>query len=353
VDPFVNGKNCMISIKKHIDKSVNDHELLAELEASYCNALESIEESFLPVTADLATENRREVRRLRKQLEETVGAKLVVEVRGRLRDLLRSYSQQGSEILEQRNAEVKRILRVFAEAVSTLTDRSAANDGRLHGFTRNLESIIEINDLPEIRKRLVHEVSELKQAVANMSQSNWQSIACLQSQLESFQEKLAQTERIAETDVLTQVKNRRAGERLVGALIRDSKAFSILLLDLNHFKAVNDRWGHQAGDSMLVQFAGELKAAVRESDMVCRWGGDEFLVLLPGCSIAQAAERGKRLVPAGGTEYRLRVPDGQIGVRLSASVGCAEHRTGETVEQLFRRADESLYQAKGRDLAVS
>jgi diguanylate cyclase (GGDEF)-like protein len=343
----------MISIRRHIDRSAEDHELLTELQASYCNALENIEESFLPVTADLATENRREVRRLRARLEEAVGAALVVEVRRRLRDLLRSYSQQGSEILEQRNVEVKRILQVFAEAVSTLTDRSAANDGRLHHFTRSLESIMEINDLPEIRKRLIHEVGELKQAVASMSQSNRQSIAGLQSQLESFQQKLAQTEMLAETDVLTLAKNRRAGERLVGALIRDGKAFSILLLDLNHFKAVNDRWGHQAGDSTLVQFASQLRTAVRESDMVCRWGGDEFLILLPGCSIAQAAERGKRLVPPGGSEYRLKVAGAQIGVRISASVGCAEHITGETMEQLFRRADESLYQAKGRELAVS
>jgi len=130
---------------------------------------------------------------------------------------------------------------------------------------------------------------------------------------------------------------------------RSGKSFSVALIDLDHFKAVNDNHGHAVGDEVLMGFAQAAKAHLRDSDVLCRWGGEEFLVLLvgadPGANGVQAMVRmraalsGMRLCP--------EMPD----LRVTFSAGVAEHLAGEPIDRTLQRADEALYAAKaaGRD----
>ena len=85
---------------------------------------------------------------------------------------------------------------------------------------------------------------------------------------------------LAATDPLTQLWNRREGERLVGVRIGGQSPFSLLVIDLNRFKLINDEYGHQCGDRVLEFVAARLSESIRPTDTVCRWGGDEFVVLL-------------------------------------------------------------------------
>lgn len=156
-------------------------------------------------------------------------------------------------------------------------------------------------------------------------------------------------EALALTDALTGLPNRRHALQVLDTLWRGGSATAILLLDLDKFKAVNDTYGHAAGDAVLRATARSILAAVRTDDLVSRLGGDEFLVILPqtaldGAALVAAAVRTS--VAAGGVD----VAGARIGCR--ASIGVAE-RAGpdDTPGELLRRADAALYRAKaeGRD----
>lgn len=167
---------------------------------------------------------------------------------------------------------------------------------------------------------------------------------------------VAELEHLSSHDSLTQLLNRRAFEqRLTGEIaagIRAGAPLGLLLIDIDHFKRVNDRLGHQAGDAVLREVADRLAAAVRRSDVLARVGGEEFGVLLPDTDapgIRQAAER-LRLAVCG---RPLDRPEGPLEVTVS--VGASMRLSGESdAEAMLRRADQALYRAKaeGRDRTV-
>ncbi|ABM01740.1 GGDEF domain-containing protein [Shewanella amazonensis] len=152
---------------------------------------------------------------------------------------------------------------------------------------------------------------------------------------------------LADRDMLTGLWNRRSAElRLRELNLRWQKGrepFAIVLLDLDHFKKINDKLGHQAGDAALRQAALILSHSLRETDMLCRFGGEEFLVILSGVGIKQAhlvAEKLRESLAA----TALRWDDDEVV--LSASFGCAAMVDGMSVSQLISAADHAMYQAK-------
>jgi len=151
---------------------------------------------------------------------------------------------------------------------------------------------------------------------------------------------------LARTDPLTDLSNRRAWQdELARELARAERAgerLSIGMIDLDELKAFNDRYGHSAGDRLLLTAAARWRRRLRLTDLIARIGGDEFAVTLPGCGLSEAT--------ALGDELRRALPDG-----LTCSIGVAEWSAGETAEALFDRADRALYVAKGegRDRTVA
>lgn len=149
----------------------------------------------------------------------------------------------------------------------------------------------------------------------------------------------------AATDPLTGLPNRRAWDRLLRNGLLESrqveKPFSIAILDLDHFKQYNDTHGHQAGDRLLREAAAAWKNTLRKGDIIFRWGGEEFTVILPHCGRNQAVEVAERL--------RAATPGSQ-----TTSAGVSTWNGRESAESLFARTDAALYQAKesGRDQTV-
>jgi diguanylate cyclase (GGDEF)-like protein len=153
----------------------------------------------------------------------------------------------------------------------------------------------------------------------------------------------------AVTDDLTQLANRRRFEEAldheVSRLLRFGGSLSLLVADLDDFKAVNDRHGHQHGDEVLRVFAKVIRDAVRAIDLPARPGGEEFAVILPGTDLEEATVVAERL-RAGLRESPVPVPGGQISV--TASFGVASYGGGMTATDLFGIADAALYEAKGK-----
>jgi diguanylate cyclase (GGDEF)-like protein len=117
------------------------------------------------------------------------------------------------------------------------------------------------------------------------------------------------------------------------------------MLDLNGFKQVNDTYGHLAGDNLLKQFATELRSASRSTDVVGRWGGDEFIVVLDG-GLAEARPHIERLQKWVFGEYTIQVGPGAPKVSMDAAIGLVEWQPGETLKEVLGRADAAMYQEK-------
>jgi len=164
-------------------------------------------------------------------------------------------------------------------------------------------------------------------------------------------------EHLSHHDGLTGLLNRRAIEahldREVQRMQRFDEPFSVLLLDIDHFKRINDRLGHAAGDAVLASVAQTLQAQAREVDRVARYGGEEFCVVLPHTlheGALQAAERLRQAV----SEVRIPWGDDTVSVTISTGLVCVD-APAENLSMLLRRADEALYEAKaaGRNQVVS
>ena len=184
--------------------------------------------------------------------------------------------------------------------------------------------------------------------VASLDDELAQVIALLGAEASNAIERtelLERLERAARTDDLTGLLNRRAWDeqltREVARARRSGNPLCVAMLDIDHFKAYNDRYGHQAGDRLLKKTAADWGLRVRDTDLLARYGGDEFALALPDCGIEEALELIERL--------RFETPEDE-----SSSAGLACWNGSETELDLMTRADRALYQAKraGRDRIV-
>lgn len=153
--------------------------------------------------------------------------------------------------------------------------------------------------------------------------------------------------RMAVIDELTGISNRRYCfselQRLVEMTRRHDTPLSLLMIDLDHFKQVNDTHGHQAGDAVLRHAAATMRATLRATDTLCRYGGEEFVALLPEIGQAAALQTAERLRAA---LTAAPCPTAAAAIPVTVSVGVATWRAGDTDDTLLSRADGALYRAK-------
>jgi diguanylate cyclase (GGDEF)-like protein len=182
----------------------------------------------------------------------------------------------------------------------------------------------------------------------------------LRHQLRTALTKIKTLEEQVVIDSLTKVRNRKgfdsAFERLVNQLpaVRDSRkttleSLGLLIVDADFFKLVNDRYGHDVGDEVLVAIAQVLKSSVRSNDVVCRWGGDELVIFMPGINESGLEKVGEKIRSAVTVLNFPEIPNLQVSVSIGGSVQLHQSDT-----LLFDRADKALYVAKrsGRDRVI-
>ncbi len=167
---------------------------------------------------------------------------------------------------------------------------------------------------------------------------------------QALQQAVDEISHLATTDRLTGLPNRMKIDDYLDQAIRRAgqglEALSLIMMDLDHFKRINDTYGHLHGDRILAELSELLSATVRDTDLLGRWGGEEFLVICPGMSLDSALERAEQMRQAVRSHAFS-----SLGKPQTASFGVACYRFGESRENLIARADVALYRAKlaGRD----
>ncbi|MCA0319141.1 MAG: PleD family two-component system response regulator [Proteobacteria bacterium] len=175
---------------------------------------------------------------------------------------------------------------------------------------------------------------------------------------ERLRDNVQQSMEMAITDGLTGLHNRRYMESHLGTLVEQAsmrgKPLSVLILDIDYFKAVNDTWGHDAGDEVLREFAQRLRKSVRGIDLACRLGGEEFVVVMPDTDAGVASIVAERIrARVAGEAFAIH--KGARAIDVTVSIGMAQRQAGDTeADELVKRADQALYRAKrdGRNRVV-
>lgn len=335
----------MISLKK----SMNELDALDCLSRTtlqcYLAAIKSVEEHAVEVEAGLVADYRDRLRQIRNELSAEPNPEVLENTRIRLEDELKDYSAKASGLLSAREKDIKQILSVLAEAAGSLTERSDIHARQFRGLAKELETVSQLESLSLIRSRLGEGVTRLKTCVDLMWQENQASVTQMEQRLETFQQRLEEAETLASTDPLTGLANRREAERLMSSRIQAGMPVCVMLFDLDGFKKINDRFGHYVGDQVLRAFASRLGEQFRTNDVVCRWGGDEFLVVL-STALTDPIGRAETVADRMRGLYAIQSPAGPVNASVSASVGVAQHTPGESDEDLFARADSVLYENK-------
>ncbi|WP_405170323.1 sensor domain-containing diguanylate cyclase [Paenibacillus sp. FSL H8-0280] len=217
--------------------------------------------------------------------------------------------------------------------------------------TRNGENVVDCV-VVVMRKRIEHEkdILHTKTKLQELYQATQEANKELERLHEEYKIKEQalikvndQLETLASTDLLTGLKNRRFfQEKMVESLMvfqQKQRNFSLLVVDIDHFKSINDTYGHPIGDLVLGNLAGLLQSLSRSTDVVARYGGEEFVVILPECEEEQAIGIAER--------YRSQVASADWGeYNITVSIGAATVVEEDTEKSLFQRADNALYASK-------
>ena len=344
----------MISIKRYLDSDQSEfsknrtetpEELLSGVLEAYRAALSGMGNSASQACPAVGEEFQRRLMLLAEGITKALTLRLIRDTEGEVGQHLQSWGRETAVYLQQRAADVREIVLVLACAAESVAERDQRYAAHFNEFTRRLQALAKLEDLPAIRTAVVSGARELKSCVDKMQQESRESVAALQSKVTTYQTKLEEAEQRASRDALTGLDNRQGVESKVERRIAAQQRFCVAMLDHNGFKEVNHRYGHEAGDDLLRQFSLELRSTSRAADVVGRWGGDEFIVVLDG-TLADAQARTQRIQEWVLGSYTVLNQESKID--MAAAVGLAEWQPGETFKEVVARADALMYKEKKR-----
>jgi len=271
----------------------------------------------------------------------------VKQVQQQVEIQLQEWGSHVADHLKAKAEEVREIMVALAKTAEAVGSRDQGYSSRFKEVTGQLERIAHLDDLTQLRASLVKQVSSLKNSVDQMNRENHELVAQLRAEVSIYETKLRTVEQLSMRDELTRVANRRNIEERISWSIESKQTFCVLMLDLNGFKQVNDQYGHLAGDDLLKQFAIELQTNTRSGDLVGRWGGDEFIIVLAS-DMAGALSHIDRIRHWVFGKYTLQAGKGQDNpvVQVDASIGISEWRIGRSLQDIIAEADAGMYKDK-------
>jgi diguanylate cyclase len=290
------------------------------------------------------------------RLRKTSDVQELAEIEETLKTLIFRQREAEKNYRQNQHTEYSKIIATLVEGINNLTSDNDDFNNRLDVSLSLIGRVVELDDLKQIRQQITQRVLKAKQTVQEKIQHDSENHKALSQKVEDLETRLNKAQEEVVTDSLTQVFNRRAFDERIQNEVERSKlldqGFGLVMFDIDRFKNINDRHGHQVGDRLLAAIAKQAKIVFRVDDFVARYGGEEFAVIIHGPSINSAQNAAERLRDAiARTGFRYE-KDGKVEIlQITISGGVAWCRSGDTVESLIRRADQCLYLAKrtGRD----
>lgn len=272
---------------------------------------------------------------------------------GLAKDIEDFFSRQHLEVsfLETKNDTVKQIVLDLTDTIQEITSTTRDFD---HNMELNIEEIQAAGNIDEILALKEAIISEIRKVKVS-SQSITKELNEYRRTTQSLSSKLEQTEAKALVDALTNVLNRNAYNMKISQMVREfsrtNVPFCLLVVDIDHFKKFNDQYGHKAGDRVLRSVAASIQESLRASDLVFRYGGEEFVVLLTGVQVGNVSKLAEKVRQEVEKDYFI---DKEKKMKVTVSIGVACIQPDDSELSLFERADKALYEAKrkGRNVVV-
>lgn len=261
-----------------------------------------------------------------------------------------SFEERVDEVGGKLSGKVSEIMQLINQAAG----QTSGYSNELQDASKTLSNADDKDMVKPIVEKLItltDEVEKSNRAMSTKLMDSEQEIASLKEALESVRYE-------AMTDQLTGLGNRKRFDRAMDEAMVTADAsgepFSLLVCDIDHFKKFNDTHGHQTGDQVLRLVASTIKASVKTSDIACRYGGEEFCVILPTTKETDAIEVANAIRQAVMGKELVKRSTGETLGRVTISIGVAELDGKDTIQSVIERADQCLYAAKrtGRNRVV-
>ncbi len=246
----------------------------------------------------------------------------------------------ASDKVQETIGDVKQI-------VAAIQESTAGYGDSLSGINESLSKATKLEDVTALVKEMMSNTASIitkNQELETQLERSSSAITSMQSEIETVR-------REAMTDGLTGLANRKAFDRKMDeaqkAFAEQGKIFSLLVMDLDHFKSFNDTYGHQVGDRVLKLLARVLQDHITDTVFAARFGGEEFVVVADGHKVNEAAEIAESIRTKIAEKDIVNKTSGERLGKVTISIGAAEIIAGESVDGLIERADKALYMAKG------
>lgn len=261
--------------------------------------------------------------------------------------LYRKYISECDETtMLQLHADMRRLLTNISESAAQTGDQASRFDDALERYGSQLEQGMDVGSVQRIVDGLTADTRVMRDSVSDLQARLSES----RREVDVLRNELKRAREEAVTDALTGLVNRKglseAMEEAIAMVTKSSEIPCLLMLDIDHFKRINDNYGHLLGDKV-IQFIGKtLQSSIKGRDTAARYGGEEFAILLPETTLQGAQAVGEN-IRATVERGRIRRMDNKESIgAITVSVGVARYRDGESISEFIGRADKALYASK-------
>jgi len=271
------------------------------------------------------------------------------EMERRLRDVLVKQSEAKSRSLEAQE-EMRQMLAAFIERLASMNESSTKFQGKIEGSVQQIEGIKRIEDLAPLLKEVITATRSMAEETATSREllsTLQEKVLATEAELVQLHLELDNASALARHDPLTDALNRKgldeALAREIAGMRRKDTPLSLCMLDIDNFKQLNDRLGHDVGDDALLHLVKVARACMRPSDTLARYGGEEFVILMPDTALESGVEAMTRLQRELTKVFFL---SGKEKILITFSAGVAQLAPTESGADAIRRADQAMYLAK-------
>ena len=262
-----------------------------------------------------------------------------------------AFIRKQKEYLNNREKELWDIIGLQRTAITTLGTENRDYNRKVYEQSKQIEATTMLDDIKIMKKNLKKEVASIQATVRTKEERDRQQMDALSKQVSRLNVELKEVKTKAMTDGLTKAYNREAFDSYIRKIVDRNmikqSPFSLLLLDIDDFKKINDTYGHQIGDRVLVALVKKCAEFIRDEDFLARYGGEEFIIVLPGASLRNALKKAQRLRKTiAETHYTTDKEKGGKGLSITVSIGASSFRKNDSVSTVIDRSDQALYQAK-------
>jgi diguanylate cyclase len=342
--------------------------LLQDRAAGGAHSLKGLAEAFLKLMADFspdaadedAREFAAEIKDFRDQIarsshDQETRRLTIASVRA-----CEQFLRKSRQFYTTRQQDLRDLIGILRDTARHVAGDNSEFHAVMEAITGRFSGMSQIDDIRELKRQIADEASTLQSTIESKQKRDAEVMAALAERVDTLQKNLIDAEEQLSLDPLTQIANRGAFDRAIARTVkhphRTKVPLSLAMLDIDHFKKINDTYGHPIGDRVILCVAQWITAAVRHTDLVARYGGEEFVVILEDADLSAAEKRFTTVLKQIADRSFEFQADGETrALRFTMSCGVAQFATGESAQDLVQRADQALYDAKksGRNRVVA